>query len=82
MPLKIIGNKLKNMGIADIAVGFLNSYINSENERRAKKILEKIDDNFPKYVVSMDDMLIQSKKGIIHHHVWDFIYILCAGKNI
>ncbi len=44
--------------------------------------LERIDDNFPKYVVSMDDILIQSKKGIIHHHVWDFIYMLCIGKNI
>lgn len=39
--------------------------------------LEKIDDNFPKYVVSMDDLLIHSEKGIIHQQVWDYLYNLC-----
>lgn len=39
--------------------------------------LEKIDDNFPKYVVSMDDLLINSPKGIIHQNVWNYIYNLC-----
>jgi predicted AAA+ superfamily ATPase len=39
--------------------------------------LEKIDDNFPKYVVSMDDLLISSQKGIIHQQVWNYVYNLC-----
>ncbi len=39
--------------------------------------LEKINDNFPKYVVSMDDLLIHSQKGIIHQQVWNYIYNLC-----
>ncbi len=38
--------------------------------------LEKIRDNLPKYVVSMDDMLICNEKGIIHQHIWNFIYDL------
>jgi len=38
--------------------------------------LEKIDDNFPKIVVSMDDLLINSPKGIIHQQVWDYLYSL------
>ena len=37
---------------------------------------EKIDDNFPKFVVSMDDLLINSPKGIIHQQVWDYLYSL------
>lgn len=38
--------------------------------------LEKIKDSFPKYVISMDDVLIPNEKGIIHEHIWDFIYQL------
>jgi predicted AAA+ superfamily ATPase len=39
--------------------------------------LEKVKDSYPKYVVSMDDLLIPNEKGIIHRHIWDFIYDLC-----
>ena len=38
--------------------------------------LEKIKDNLPKYVVTMDDILINNDIGIIHQHIWDFIYQL------
>ncbi len=38
--------------------------------------LEKIKDNFPKYVITMDDITIQTAKGIIHEKVWDFVYNL------
>lgn len=38
--------------------------------------LEKIKDNFPKYVVSMDDITIQTSAGIIHERIWDFVYSL------
>ncbi len=39
--------------------------------------LEKIDDNLPKTVVSMDDILLHHQKGIMHKHVWDYIYEIC-----
>ena len=38
--------------------------------------LEKIKDNLPKYVLTMDDMLIDNEKGIVHQHVWDYIFKL------
>lgn len=34
---------------------------------------EKINDHFPKYVVTMDDLLIKYSKGIIHENIWSFI---------
>jgi len=37
---------------------------------------EKVKDNLPKYVITMDDMLIVNDKGIIHRHIWDYIYEL------
>lgn len=38
--------------------------------------LKKIKDNLPKIVVSMDDVIIKDDSGIIHKHIWDFIYEL------
>ncbi len=38
--------------------------------------LEKIKDNLPKYVISMDDLLIRRESGIVHKHIWDYIYEL------
>lgn len=38
--------------------------------------LEKINDNLPKYVVSMDDLLVKRESGIVHKHIWDYIYEL------
>lgn len=34
---------------------------------------EKINDHFPKYVVTMDDLLMKYSKGIIHENIWGFI---------
>ena len=34
--------------------------------------LELISDNYPKYVVSMDEASLQNKDGIMHVHAWDF----------
>lgn len=34
--------------------------------------LELIGDNYPKYVVSMDEASLPSKDGIMHVHAWDF----------
>jgi predicted AAA+ superfamily ATPase len=36
--------------------------------------LEKIDDNYPKYVLSLDDVLIEHK-GIVHQKVWEFLSV-------
>jgi predicted AAA+ superfamily ATPase len=39
---------------------------------REFKNLEKINDNYKKIVLSLDDVLIDYK-GIIHQNVWDFL---------
>lgn len=39
-------------------------------------VFNRIKDHIPKYVLSMDDMLITDEKGIIHQHIWDYIYEL------
>ncbi len=38
--------------------------------------LLKIKDNFPKYVISLDEILIQDYKWIIHNNIWDFLSII------
>ncbi len=43
--------------------------------------LEKINDHFPKYVLSMDDITRNSPTGIIHNNIWDFIYELNGGDK-
>jgi len=47
-----------------------------ETTKREFGALEKVKDSFPKYVLSMDDFLINNEKGIIHSHIWDFVYDL------
>ncbi len=37
---------------------------------------DKVKDNLPKYVVTIDDILIKNENGIIHKHIWDYIYDL------
>nr|NQU89682.1 ATP-binding protein [Bacteroidota bacterium] len=51
------------------------SYLLSSEQtiNREFRILESINDNFPKYVVSMDDITINHPKGIVHKNIWDFI---------
>ncbi len=43
---------------------------------REFRALESVDDNYPKYLISMDDLMVSHPKGIIHQHIWDFIYTL------
>jgi predicted AAA+ superfamily ATPase len=38
--------------------------------------LEKINDNFEKIVLSMDDLLINNRNGIKHFQIWDYLYEL------
>jgi predicted AAA+ superfamily ATPase len=35
--------------------------------------LMQIPDNYPKYVLSLDDILIKNDQGIIHQNVWQFL---------
>ncbi len=42
--LKEVGKKLKDAGVESVAVSFLNSYLNPENERRAKDALAQVAD--------------------------------------
>lgn len=57
------------------------TYLLSSEEtiNREFRALESIDDNFPKYLVSMDELTIQNSKGIIHIKIWDFIANLSDG---
>ncbi len=54
------------------------SYIMETSETISREFgaFEKINDNLPKFVLSMDDILIKNENGIIHKHVWEYIYEL------
>ncbi len=58
------------------------TYLMPEQEtvKREFGALEKIKDNLPKLVVSMDDLLIPNENGIKHEHIWDFIYNLSKTR--
>jgi len=47
-----------------------------ETTQREFSTLEKIKDNLPKYVVTMDDIVQHSEIGIFHEQIWDFIFNL------
>jgi predicted AAA+ superfamily ATPase len=53
-------------------------YVMATEETRDREFgaLEKINDNLSKYIVSMDDLIISKDNGIIHKHIWDFVYEL------
>lgn len=89
MHLKMAGNKVSLVSGNNFEIDF---FAEKENEKHYVQVtyvmdsektiqrefgaLEKIDDNLPKYVVSMDDILLHNDKGIAHKHVWDYIYEL------
>ena len=49
---------------------------NSATIDREFGAFDKVKDNLPKYVVTIDDILIKNENGIIHKHIWDYIYDL------
>ncbi len=52
---------------------------------REFRVLKKIKDNYPKYVLSMDSILLGNVDGIIHQNIFDFIFNLNSTntpKNI
>lgn len=42
---KLIAKKVKSLGTKSVAVGFMNSYANSDHEERMKAVLENVDPN-------------------------------------
>lgn len=47
-----------------------------QTENREFRALESINDNYPKYLVSMDDIIVNHPQGIIHKNIWDFVETL------
>ncbi|MCD4793876.1 MAG: ATP-binding protein [Bacteroidales bacterium] len=50
-----------------------------KTRKREFAVLERIKDNFPKYVLTMDDLPASNQKGIIRMHIIDFLQ---AGFDI
>jgi predicted AAA+ superfamily ATPase len=63
----------KGEAIKYIQVTYLLSSEDTIN--REFRSLELIDDNFPKYLLSMDDIKIKHPKGFEHLNVWEFLAI-------
>ena len=63
---------------ADKIIYIQCAYLLVEPETIAREYasLEAIDDNFEKYVVSLDDLVFPSNKGINHLQAWNFAEIL------
>jgi predicted AAA+ superfamily ATPase len=40
---------------------------------REFRSLETISDNFPKYLLTLDDLTLNHPQGIIHRQIWDYI---------
>ncbi len=64
----------KGKDIMYIQVAYLLA--SEETVEREFKPLEKIKDNYPKYVLTMDELLINHSSGILHQNIYDFIYKL------
>lgn len=65
----ILRNNAMQYAYIQVAMTILNS---KDNEDREYRSLEKINDNYPKYVLTMDS-LIQKRNGIIHENVLSFM---------
>jgi predicted AAA+ superfamily ATPase len=61
----------KNGNRKYIQVAYL---LNSEKTiEREFSVLEKIKDNYPKYVITMDDLPVSDRNGITRMHITDFL---------
>lgn len=65
----ILRNNAMQYAYIQVATTILNS---KDTEDREYRSLEKINDNYPKYVLTMDS-LIQERNGIIHENVLSFM---------
>ncbi len=64
----------KNNSSLYIQVSYLMSSERTKN--REYGALERIKDHYPKYLVSMDEITLQSSSGVIHRKIWEFVYDL------
>jgi predicted AAA+ superfamily ATPase len=44
-----------------------------QTENREFRVLELINDNYPKFLISMDEIKISHPKGIKHQNIWEFV---------
>ena len=44
-----------------------------QTENREFRVLELINDNYPKFLISMDEIKINHPKGIKHQNIWEFV---------
>jgi hypothetical protein len=65
----IIRDQMLNYAYIQVAMTIMDS---RETEDREYRVLEKIRDNYPKYVLTRND-LIQQRSGIIHRNIGDVI---------
>ena len=77
--LKIKFENLLVILVLTLIVGYdtlMTTMLNRETEDREYAPLEMIKDNYPKYVLTRNDM-IQKRNGIIHENIPQF---MAAGK--
>ena len=71
----------KNLEVDFIATkGEIKKYIqvtyllsSEQTKNREFRVLESINDSYPKYLVSMDEIKVNHPKGIMHQNIWEFI---------
>lgn len=71
----------KNLEVDFIATkGEIKKYIqvtyllsSEQTMNREFQVLESINDSYPKYLVSMDEIKVSNPKGIMHQYIWEFI---------
>lgn len=69
----IMRDNMNNYGYVQVT---MTTMLNRETEDREYAPLEMIKDNYPKYVLTRNDM-IQKRNGIIHENISQF---MAAGK--
>lgn len=65
----IMRNSELNYAYVQVAMTMM---ANKETEDREYKPLESVTDNYPKYILTRNDML-QNRNGIIHRNIPDFM---------
>ena len=71
----------KNLEVDFIATkGEIKKYIqvtyllsSEQTMNREFRVLESINDSYPKYLVSMDEIKVNHPKGIMHQNIWEFV---------
>lgn len=61
----------RNESVKYIQVAYLMP--SEQTVNREFRSLEAINDNYPKYVLTLDDITLNHPQGIIHRQIWEFI---------